>query len=165
MKVLYRIAHKKTSNRPRNCLFFDFSVLKSSLFGGLAQLVEHLHHTQGVAGSSPVLSTNEGKAVASATAFLHVTEAHVHRKPVPLFYSFNVICLRTRLILMHPDVIRIYGLSLHLREDTAAVMCGIDMTFLIADGGQVDICILLSYHTLPCIYRLKLCRLSIHRHG
>lgn len=72
-----------------------------------------------------------------------ITKAHLHWERVPPLNSYN----------------------LHLREDTAAVMCGIDMTFLIADGGQVDICILLSYHTLPCIYRLKLCRLSIHRHG
>ena len=26
-------------------------------FGGLAQLVEHMHHTHGVTGSSPALST------------------------------------------------------------------------------------------------------------
>lgn len=36
-------------DRIDNCL--------EDLPGGLAQLVEHLHHTQGVAGSSPVLST------------------------------------------------------------------------------------------------------------
>lgn len=72
-----------------------------------------------------------------------ITKAHVHWERVPLLNSYN----------------------LHFREDTAAVMCGIDVTFLVTDGGQVDIGILLPYHTLPCVYRLKLRRLSIHRHG
>lgn len=42
--------------------YFEKRVAKSAIsakisYGGIAQLGEHMHHTHGVAGSSPVVST------------------------------------------------------------------------------------------------------------
>ena len=43
----------------KGCIYFDITVRKGvNIFGGIAQLVEHLPCKQGVIGSNPITSTN-----------------------------------------------------------------------------------------------------------
>ena len=45
----------------KGCIYFDITVRKGvNIFGGIAQLVEHLPCKQGVIGSNPITSTIKG---------------------------------------------------------------------------------------------------------